>query len=217
MEISTRFGGQSLFDILLLPHSGTAPQQLLLSMTDYFGHCDRNMRKHECNSPCKQLRTGFMALLNNWSSIEYSGKSHQFPQNFVSSADISIEKHKERRKSLWWKEPWSNGPYQLLVIRSTGFHNNWSSAHKSRKSIWKGEIEGSSADISINSRTRKLRETILTHFNQCCSLSVQISSPFLPNSIFPVSHSCICYWLIGLHGSVQFPLSRCSYEQMTNC
>ncbi len=33
-----------------------------------------------------------------------------------------------------------------------------------------------------------------------------MSSSFLPNSIFSVSVSFICYWLIHLHRSLQFPL-----------
>ncbi len=37
------------------------------------------------------------------------------------------------------------------------------------------------------------------HFNQCSSLSVQMSSLFSPNSIFSVSVSLFCYWLICLH------------------
>ncbi len=49
---------------------------------------------------------------------------------------------------------------------------------------------------------------LMTHFNQCSSLSVQMSSLFLPNSIFPVSVSLVCYWFIHLHWSPQFPLFR---------
>ena len=45
-----------------------------------------------------------------------------------------------------------NDPHKQLVTCLTGFPNNWSSVHDSRKSISKEKIEGSSEGISFNSR-----------------------------------------------------------------
>ena len=50
--------------------------QLCVWKANKLDYCNR---KHEGNSPCKELITCFPAL-NNWSSVHYSRKSHQFWQ-----------------------------------------------------------------------------------------------------------------------------------------